>query len=418
MERIDILELEYGQLEKWMVEGLGEPKFRAAQVWQWVWQKLARDFASMTDVAKKLRQKLAETAVIEWPEIEAVQTSRDGTTKFLLRFKDGAMAETVLIPSEDRAGSRRWTQCLSSQIGCPMQCAFCATGQMGFRRNMSSGEILGQVLVARDYLDDRRADWPILRNIVFMGMGEPLLNMSSLIPALRVLGHERGLNFSPRRITVSTCGIEKGLRELGEGGLAYLAVSLHAPTQELRGKIMPKAATWHLDDMVAALACYPLKTRERITFEYLLLGGINDSIEHAKKLAGLVGRVKGKLNLIVYNPTPGLPFVAPEPEQIEKFQKYLWNKNVTAILRKSKGADIAAACGQLKCLVEQNDSGHVPAALQIAIQGHMEGYANSRIRRMSPCPFQRGRADASARKGPAGGKALLLPQFPGGDKAP
>lgn len=346
--KVNILELTLPALEKWFVEELGQPKFRAAQVWQWVWQKLSRDFDSMTNVAKKLRGELAQRAMIAWPEIAAVRTGADGTAKFLLRFADGALAESVLIPSEDRAGSRRWTQCLSSQIGCPMGCAFCATGQMGLQRNMSMGEILGQVLVARDYLDDRRLDWPVLRNIVFMGMGEPLLNMKNLLPALECLGNDKGLNFSPRHITVSTCGIEKGLRELGESGLAYLAVSLHAPTQELRERIMPGAAKWPLEKMMNALSSYPLKARERITFEYLLLGGVNDSIEHARKLASLVGSVKGKLNLILYNPTPGLPFRAPDEGSLDAFQRYLWNKNVTAILRKSKGADIAAACGQLK----------------------------------------------------------------------
>lgn len=346
--KINLLDFTFPGLEKWFVEDLGQPKFRALQVWQWIWQKLARDFDSMSNVAKTLREELAGRAMIAWPEVAATRTSLDGTTKFLLRFQDGALAETVLIPSEDRSGSRRWTQCLSSQIGCPMGCAFCATGQMGLQRNMGMGEILGQVLVARDYLDDRRLDWPILRNLVFMGMGEPLLNMKNLLPALECLEHDKGLNFSPRHITVSTCGVEKGLRELGESGLAYLAVSLHAPTQELRARIMPRAAAWPLENMIEALARYPLKTRERITFEYLLLGGVNDSPECAKKLAALVSRLKGKLNLIVYNPTPGLPFRAPDEQSIASFQKYLWDKNITAIMRKSKGADIAAACGQLK----------------------------------------------------------------------
>lgn len=358
--KIDMIELSLPNLEKWLVGELGQPKFRAAQIWQWLWRKLARDFESMSDVSKKLRERLSHLAVIRWPEIVKKQCGQDGTTKFLLRFSDGALAETVLIPAESRAGSRRWTQCLSSQIGCPMGCSFCATGRMGFKRNMSMGEIMGQVLVARDYLGDRRGDWPILRNLVFMGMGEPLLNLDNLIPALRGLESEKGLNFSPRHVTVSTCGLEKGLARLGESGLAYLAVSLHAPDQELRRKIMPKAATWPLDDMLAALAKYPLKTRERITFEYLLLGGVNDSLEHARKLASIVGRVKGKLNLIVYNPSPGLPFAAPDAEKVAAFQKFLCDKRITAILRKSRGADIAAACGQLKCLPEGENTDYPP----------------------------------------------------------
>ena len=337
------------ELTAWMTEELGEPRFRAAQVWQWLWQKGARDFSDMTDVSKACRARLAETARIVWPEVVTVQESRDGTTKFLLAMEDGAQIETVLIPADDREGNRRWTQCLSSQVGCAMGCTFCSTGDMGFERNLTHGEILGQILVARAHLNDNRPDWPILRNLVFMGMGEPLLNLGNVMRALQSLNNDRGLNFSPRRITVSTCGIEKGLRELGESGLAYLAVSLHAPTQELRARIMPKAARWPLPELLKALAAYPLKTRERITFEYLLLGGVNDGPEQAHQLARLVSETtRGKLNLIVYNPAEGSPYAAPDEARVLAFEKILWNHNITAIIRKSKGQDIKAACGQLK----------------------------------------------------------------------
>ena len=188
----------------------------------------------------------------------------------------------------------RIAQCVSSQIGCAMGCTFCSTGTMGFVRNMTAGEILSEVLVARMRLGDNRIDHPIIRNLVFMGMGEPLLNLREVTRALEMLNHDKGMDFSPRRITVSTCRIKSGLRELGDSGLAFLAVSLHAPNQELRAQIMPKAANWHLDDLMATLESYPLKTREHITFEYLLLGGVNDQPEHARELAKLVSRVKGK----------------------------------------------------------------------------------------------------------------------------
>lgn len=345
--KANLLEYDYPALEKFMKD-LGEPSFRAMQAWQWIWQRLARDFHQMSNISKNCRARLAETARIAWPEVECVQKSCDGTTKFLLRLEDGEHVETVLIPSIGRDGATRISQCLSCQVGCAMGCKFCATGQMGLVRNMSMGEILGQVLVARDYLGDTRLDWPILRNLVFMGMGEPLANLDNVLPALQVLNHGKGLNFSPRRITVSTCGLKKGLEELGESGLAFLAVSLHAPNQELRSELMPAAANWPLDEMLAALSSYPLKTRERITFEYLLLAGINDSPEHARKLASLMGRVKGKLNLIVYNASPGSPYRAPSEDAVLAFEKILWNHNITAIRRKSKGADIAAACGQLR----------------------------------------------------------------------
>lgn len=345
--RTNLIDFTLPQLEAFLANEAGEPKFRAMQVWQWMWQKLATDFDAMTNVSRKLREKLAKIAEIRWPQVIASQKSNDGTMKFLLGFADGAQAETVLIPAPNRRGEIRWSQCLSTQIGCPMGCRFCATGQMGFQRNMSMGEILGQVLIGRKMLNDSRPDAPVLRNLVFMGMGEPLLN-PALLPALTCLHEEYGANFSPRRITVSTCGVERGLEELGKSGLAYLAISLHAPNQELRKQIMPGASVWPLERMINTLATYPLKARERITFEYLLLGGVNDSPQHARELVRLLNPLRAKLNLIVYNEVPGTAFKAPSPEAIEAFQQVLWSKNITAILRKSRGADILAACGQLK----------------------------------------------------------------------
>ena len=344
---IDILNYTFPELSDFVTKELGEPAFRARQVWQWLWQKQARTFSAMTNLSKSSRAQMEERCVIRWPEIAQKQVSRDGTTKFLLRLGDGETVETVLIPSESQDGKGRMTQCLSCQVGCAMGCTFCSTGNMGFTRNMTQSEILGQVLVAREYLNDT-LESPQLRNLVFMGMGEPLLNFTELMRSLDTLNQEQGLAFSPRRITVSTCGLQKGLKELGESGLAYLAVSLHAPTQELRAELMPKAARWELDELLTALESYPLKARERLTFEYLLLGGVNDSLEHAKALARIMARVKAKLNIIVYNPVEGSPYAAPHPDQVLAFEKYLWSRHVTAILRKSKGQDIQAACGQLK----------------------------------------------------------------------
>ncbi len=344
---IDILNLTLPELKDFISRDLGEPAFRAGQIWQWLWQKGARSFAEMSDVSLKTRKKLAALARITWPELAETKTSRDGTVKFLLRLADGALVESVLIPSESQQGVLRMSQCLSCQVGCAMGCTFCSTGKMGFTRNMSMAEILGQVLLARDWLL-RREDAPELRNLVFMGMGEPLLNFRELMRGLETLNSGQGLNFSPRKITVSTCGIENGLAELGESNLAYLAVSLHAPTQALRERIMPKAARWPLPELIAALERYPLKTRERLTFDYLLLGGVNDSLAEARELVRLLARIKAKLNLIAYNAAEGSPYSPPTPERILAFEKHLWSKGVTAVLRKSKGADIAAACGQLK----------------------------------------------------------------------
>ena len=345
--RVSLLELTLPELTAFVQDDLGEAPFRARQIWKWLWYKRARAFEEMTDISRPLRARLAERSAIVLPEVETVQTSVDGTVKFLLRLADGELVETVLIPSESREGKARMTQCLSCQVGCAMGCTFCSTGAMGFTRNMSMGEILGQVLAARNYLDDP-ADNPILRNIVFMGMGEPLLNLKNVMRSLEVLNSDAGLRFSHRRITVSTCGLEKGLRELGDSGLSYLAVSLHAPDQDLRAALMPRAARWPLPDLLEALKGYPLKTRERLTFEYLLLGGVNDSPAHARALAKIMAHIKGKLNLIVYNPAEGAPYKAPDPADVLAFEKVLWNKGITAILRKSKGQDIDAACGQLK----------------------------------------------------------------------
>ena len=356
---IDILNLTHDELTRFMVDELGEPAFRAMQVWQWLWQKNATTFDAMTNVSKATRTRLAETARICLPEVVRVQASADGTEKLLLRLHDGALVETVIIRSTGKDGSVRVAQCLSCQVGCAMGCSFCSTGDMGFVRNMSAAEILGQVLVARERLNDNRPDRPVIRNLVFMGMGEPLLNLREVMRSLHMLNDDKGLDFSPRRITVSTCGLQKGLRELGDSGLAFLAVSLHAPNQAIRERIMPKAANWPLDELMKALGDYPLKTRERITFEYLLLGGLNDAPEHARELAKRIAPLKSKLNLIAYNPSGGTdadgsPYKAPTPEAILAFEKVLWSKGVTAILRKSKGQDIDAACGQLAAKTEKN----------------------------------------------------------------
>lgn len=348
----DLRNMTFEELEAFVVNELHEPRFRAMQIWQWIWSKNARSFDDMTNLSHASRERLKEIAHIVSPEVVTVQTSADGTEKMLLRLADGALVETVLISSTGHDGKTRMAQCVSSQVGCVMGCTFCSTGNMGFVRNMTAGEILGQVQVARERLNDTRPDHPVIRNLVFMGMGEPLLNLVEVTRALTMLHHKNGLAFSSRRITVSTCGIQQGLRELGDSGLAYLAVSLHAPNQALRKTIMPSAASWDLEELMAALADYPLKTRERVTFEYLLLGGVNDSPDHARELARLInktlGPVRAKLNLIAYNAVEGSPYESPSEETILAFEKVLWSKNITAILRKSKGHDIDAACGQLR----------------------------------------------------------------------
>ncbi len=347
-ERINLLDLPYPKLEALITGRFGWAKYRAAQIWRWIWARNVRDFSCMTDIARDAREALINETRISLPVLELKRESSDGTVKFLLRLEDGEHIETVLIPSEGKDGRRRLSQCLSSQVGCAMACTFCSTGKLGFKRNMTMGEILGQLQVAREYVGDNDPSHPVIRNLVYMGMGEPLLNPAAVMDSLKTLNDPRGLAFSPRRITVSTCGIEKGLRELGESGLAFLAVSLHAPTQELRQRLMPRAAVWDLDEMLMALEQYPLGTRERITLEYLVIHGVNDGDEQVRELAKICARLKAKLNLIPYNNTPGSSYAAPTPEQMLDFEKKLWAKNITAIARKSKGGDIEAACGQLR----------------------------------------------------------------------
>ncbi|EKO39855.1 MAG: 23S rRNA methyltransferase [Solidesulfovibrio magneticus str. Maddingley MBC34] len=337
----NLIDLTFHELES-LIVSLGEPPYRARQVWQWLWQKRCREIAAMTDVSKALRARLEEVAEIRWPAVEAVRESRDGTVKFLLALGDGERVECVLIPEKDH-----YTACLSTQVGCAMGCGFCATGMLGFRRNMTPGEMLGQVLVGRQYLEDKGVELG-LRNLVFMGMGEPLLNYENLLKTLEALHHPQGLDFSGRRITVSTAGVARHLLDLGRTGLCSLAISLHAPTQAQRERIMPGAAKLELDKLMDLLAQYPLKPRERLTFEYLLLAGVNDADADARELVRLLSRVKAKVNLIVFNATPGLPYAPPDEGRVLAFQEILKGKGLTATLRKSKGSDIAAACGQLR----------------------------------------------------------------------
>lgn len=357
----NLLNFTYPELERFCSE-LGEAPFRARQMWQWLWQKRERDFGRMTNISKELRERLGREADVVWPETVQVQTSRDGTTKFLLALADGQRIESVLIPEKDH-----FTLCLSTQVGCALGCTFCATGRMGLVRNLTMAEILGQILVAREHvaklaagqtqeltlelaqeLAQGQTQYMALRNLVFMGMGEPLLNWANLRCALEALHHPLGLDFSKRRITVSTVGVPGMLAEFGGLGLASLAVSLHAPTQELRARIMPRAARFVLDDLIAELAAYPLQPRQKITIEYVLLGGVNDDLGHARELVRLLNKVKTKVNLIPFHPSPELPYAAPDMNSVLAFENLLKSKGLPATLRKSKGQDISAACGQLR----------------------------------------------------------------------
>jgi len=347
----NLLDLSHADLAA-LLGTMGEPRFRADQLFQWLWARGARSFEQMTSLSKSLRARLASEHAIALPAIAEVRESADGTVKLLLRLVDDELVETVLIPEKDHV-----TQCLSSQVGCAMACAFCSTGRQGFTRNMTQAEICGQILLGRELLAGRGQDGA-LRNLVFMGMGEPLANLDNLLASLRVITSDLGLGFSTRRVTVSTVGLPGPLEELGNSGLASLAVSLHAPTQELRAKLMPRAAKVPLPELIAALGRYPLKHRERITIEYVLLAGVNDQPEHARELVRLLSALKCKVNLIAFNPGENVPFAAPSEAAVLAFEGLLRGKGLTTTLRKSKGQDISAACGQLKAalLAAQGES--------------------------------------------------------------
>jgi len=320
----------------------GEPAYRADQLWQWIWRKKAGDFQEMTNISKALRSSLQQDFVLQRPEVVQKKESIDGTVKLLLGLGDGACIETVIIPEKDY-----YTQCISTQAGCPMGCVFCSTGRMGFKRNLTPGEIASQVLVAGRHLEDTGLDSTRLTNVVLMGMGEPLLNWDAVKKAMGMMTDPLGLGISRRRLTLSTVGVRGRLQEFGRSRLGMLAVSLHAPDQELRRKLMPGAATWDIKDLVSALEGYPLAPRERITIEYVLLKDINDSPAQARGLVRLLSRVKCKVNLLAYNPGEQEGYQPPPEQTILTFEEVLRSKGLTVTLRKSKGQDISAACGQL-----------------------------------------------------------------------
>jgi 23S rRNA (adenine2503-C2)-methyltransferase len=328
----------------------GWPRFRGEQIWRWVHDKAARSFDDMTNLGRETRARLAETATIGGLEIAEVQTSHDGTRKLRLVTRDGQSIESVLIPDGDKT-----TQCISSQVGCAVDCQFCATAKMGLKRNLDAGEIVDQVYLARRLLAEvdpgRR-----ISNLVYMGMGEPLHNYDNLVRSLRILTHDKGVGLSQRRITVSTSGLVPKLERLGgETVRPNLAVSLNAPNDEVRDQIMPINRKWNIAKLLGALRAYPLEQRRRITFEYVLLAGVNDSLGDAGQLAKLLRGIKCKVNLIPFNPHPEAPYARPSHAQVMAFQEECRRLGMPTYLRTPRGDDIDAACGQLA-----NRSGGAP----------------------------------------------------------
>ncbi|HBA71846.1 MAG: 23S rRNA (adenine(2503)-C(2))-methyltransferase RlmN [Geobacteraceae bacterium GWC2_55_20] len=371
-EKTDLKNLTLPDLEKFL-QGQGKERFRALQVFKWIYQHDARSFDEMTNISKDLRRELSETALISNLEPEAVEQGNDGTRKYLFNLGDGNGVEAVLIPIEGRN-----TLCISSQAGCAMGCEFCLTGTYKLTRNLTTAEIVNQIMaVERDLItnppalpadsaqagddpddgddDDGQAQSPAgIRNIVMMGMGEPLHNLDNVIPAIRIMIDGNGLQFSNRRVTVSTCGLVPEMARLGrEIPNVNLAVSLNATTDELRDRIMPVNRRYPIRELLKACKEFPLPGRRKVTFEYVMLGGINDTLQDARRLLRLISDIPNKVNLIPFNEHEGCEFKAPTQAAIDAFHKYLIDHNVTVITRDSRGGDISAACGQLKGKLEK-----------------------------------------------------------------
>ena len=336
--RPDLAGLERRELEA-ALEARGLPRFRARQIFRWIHHRGVTTVAEMTDLPKELRATLESDFSLATPAIVAREKSADGTEKFLLRLADLRQIESVFIPD-----TPAMTFCVSTQVGCAMACAFCLTGKMGLVRNLTAGEIVGQVRVLASAVDMRGRAF----NIVLMGMGEPLHNYDETMKALRILADEHGLALPPRRVTLSTVGLLPALERLArEPIMPNLAISLHAPTDAVRGALVPINQKYGVADVIAACRRFPLKKRSRITFEYVLLAGVNDSPEAARTLARLLAGVKSKVNLIPLNAAAGIPFERPSDEAIDRFAKILADRGVLVSVRKSRGRDIRAACGQL-----------------------------------------------------------------------
>ena len=344
--RPNLVGLSRDQLKTLLAEAGLEP-FRARQVWQWIYWHGVTDFAGMTNIAKKTRERLSELFLIERPAIVAEQRSVDGTRKWLLRFADGNEVETVNIPEDDRG-----SVCISSQVGCTLTCSFCHTGTQPLVRNLSAAEVVGQFMIARDSY----GEWPtpiettrMLSNIVMMGMGEPLYNFDNVATALRIVMDEQGIALSRRRITLSTSGVVPMIAKVGEVLDVNLAVSLHAVSDEVRDTLVPINRKWPIAELLAACADYPgARNSRRITFEYAMLRGVNDTDADARELVRLLKPIHAKVNLIPFNPWPGAPYECSSNNRMHRFAEIVNEGGLSAPIRTPRGRDILAACGQLK----------------------------------------------------------------------
>ena len=346
-----------------------QARMRVGQIWQWIYQKGVRDFALMTNLAKDYRAMLARTFEISVPEVVSRQVSADGTRKYLVRIAGGHEVETVYIPEADRG-----TLCISSQVGCTLTCSFCHTGTQKLVRNLTAGEIIGQVMLARDDL----GEWPelgrapknetrLLSNIVLMGMGEPLYNFDNVRDAMKIAMDPEGISLSRRRITLSTSGIVPEIAKTAEEIGCLLAVSFHATTDEVRNKLVPINKKWNIAELLDALRTYPkLSNSERITFEYVMLKDVNDSDADARRLVKLIRGIPAKINLIPFNEWPGAPYERSDWDRIESFADIVYKAGYASPVRTPRGEDIMAACGQLKSATERGRKSKAQIAAETA----------------------------------------------------
>ncbi len=337
MNRINIRDMSLEEIEAFIFR-LGKEKYRARQIMKWLYSCGVESFEEMTTLSKRFRCEINERARITLPKIEKVQKSADGTKKILFRLEDDFFIESVLIP-----GKNHWTACISTQAGCRMGCRFCLTARQGFRRNLKPSEITGQLT----RLQFSQPEGPDIKSIVLMGMGEPLANYKNTLKAIRIITSDYGLGFSNRKITLSTSGLAPMIKQLGKDICINLAVSLNAPDNSIRSQLMPVNWKYPLEVLLEACRIYPMPGRRMLTFEYILIDGVNAYPAHAEKLCRLLKGIRCKLNLIRFNEFPGSPFKSPSEETVLAFQKILVNHHYTAIIRASRGRDILAACGQL-----------------------------------------------------------------------
>jgi 23S rRNA (adenine2503-C2)-methyltransferase len=341
-ERRELLGLDAAELGAFMT-GLGELPYRSRQLYQQIYRRRVIEFDAMTELPKTLRRILAEHAVIASTTVQSTFTSSDGTRRYLLALGDGKEVETVFIPEE-----KRDTICISSQVGCPLACDFCMTGVMGLKRNMTAGEIISQVVIVLNEVYGVGGELPHGTNIVMMGMGEPLLNFDPVVKAVRIMADDDGLGIAARRVTLSTAGIVPRIYDLAKEAMRpRLAISLTAADDELRDRLFPINRKYPLSELIEACRQYPLGDRERLTFEYVMLDGVNDSDRDAKELVALLSGIRAKVNLIPHNPAPELPYRASPMNRILAFQEVLARSGLASFIRRPRGQDISAACGQL-----------------------------------------------------------------------